>query len=191
MRLTDGEQIATIFAGATMCLAFVGGVFKTSGMRGDAHNKWFRRLQYTQSALEAREIAALKDLRDALDDVLPQGQDAPALSNFDPSPLADKTAAVATLHASRERMDGAYKNVCRLGTVFTVLLSVAAVAVAALTLHYSELVSGKVMRAAGIGVGTPTIVLLLLSGVAYIVMQKRLADAQILAGSADPPEATG
>jgi hypothetical protein len=186
--LSGGEQIGAVVGGAALLLVVVGAVVRAATMRGETHNKWQRRVQFSDSALEQREIEQLKALRDELEQVLPPGEDPVALSTFNPTPLAGRTSQVAKLHVSRTRMGAALDKLRWLGTVFTVLLSLLAVAIVLLTLHYGELISASWLRHAGLIVGGATVACLIIAGVAYIVLHKRLADGQILSGWADPPE---
>lgn len=191
MALSSGEQIGAVGAGAAALLVVVGAVVRSATMRGETHNRWQRRVQYSDSALEQREIEELKALRRELEDVLPGGEDPVALSTFDPTPLAERTSRVARLHSARDRMDSAFHTLRRLGPVFTALLVLLAGAIVLITLHYSEIAATNWIRIAGLTLGGITAACLVVAGAAYIVLHKRLADAQILSGWADPPEGTG
>jgi hypothetical protein len=188
MPLTSGEQIGAIGTGAGVLIVVVGAIVRAATMRGETHNRWQRRVQYSDSALEQREIGELKALRGELEEVLPPGEDPVALSTFDPTPLAERTSHVAKLHASRTRMARAFDVVRRLGHVFTLLLSVFAVATVLLTLYYGELATASWLRVAGLILGGLSVAGLTIAGLAYIILHKRLADAQILSGAGDPPE---
>jgi hypothetical protein len=187
--LSDGEQIGAIGAGAALVVVIAGAVVRAAAMRGETHNKWQRRVLLADTALEDKEIDELKDLQGALEKVLPPGTDAPALSTFDPSPLAKRTSEIAKLHTSRERMRRAFKWLRRLGDIFTALLSLLVLAIVLLTLHYADLWNVAFSEAAGLIAGGVAVAGLVFGGLAYIVLQHVLATAQIMSGWADPPTA--
>ena len=198
MPLSDGEQIGAIGVGITTILFVGGAIARSATMRGETHNKWQRRVQYATSRLEQQELDALAQLRDDLEQVLPvdgRGELVPPeqadLATFDPSPLSDQISAIAKLHQTRERMDQALDWVRRLGDVFTGLLCGLLAAATLLTLHYCELVEAEWIGVAGLIVGAISVAGLAIAGGAYILFHRRLANGQILANYADPPEGEG
>lgn len=186
MPLSGGEQIGAVFGGAAVVIVAAGGIVKAAQMRGETHNRWQRRVQFADSALEQREIDELEQLRDALEAVLPTGDDAPGLSTFDPTPLAERTGQVAKLHTSRTRMHNAFKTLRWLGTVFTVLLAIFIVAVGLATLYYAELTRADWVQVVGLACGAVSVIGLALAGGVFAWKHKRLADAVILSGYGDP-----
>lgn len=191
MPLSNGEQIGAVGTGAAILLAALGGAVKASSLRGDIHNKWQRRVQFSDSALEEQQVDALNELRQELEAVLPQGTDAVAISTFDPTPLAGRTSHIAKLHGARARMERAFRLLRKLDNVLLPLFVLGAIAVVFLTLHYGEVSGADWLRPARQLTGITAAAGLLLAGAAYAVLYRILANGQILSGWAEPPEGLG
>lgn len=189
MAISGGDQVASAFAAGAVVAVLAGATAKAATMRSDTHNKWLRRVQYSDAALERREIAELKALRRHLDEVMPAGDDPIALSTFDPAPLAKLTSEVAALHSARDRMTKAFAMLKRLGDAFTILLPMLMIAVIMLSLHYIEIVISKPwLRTPGLIIGATALVCLTVTGVMLLVVHRRLSTAQEKSGWGDPPE---
>lgn len=183
MSLGVGEQTAIILGGGTALLILGGATFQAASLRGDINAKWSSKVAVAVTALDEKALKALRDLRDEIDRVLPKTFD-PAEMTLNPAPLSDRVEETTRYHRARQRMERNLARCRGLGRALVAGLLLLMIAVLLLTLHYSELVDGGFTFWAGVITGGIAIAEIVGSGVAYIVLQDRLASDEILADTA-------
>lgn len=182
MSLGAGEQAAIIGVGATVLLAAGGGVFKASSLRGDMNNKWTRRVSLAVAALDEKALSELSLLRDDVEDTLADAFD-PAQAIADPAPLSRRAETTVKFRKGRTRMQEDFKRLLQVCPFLVGGLAAVVVATAALTVYYSELWDVAAFRIGGLILAGIGLAVLVLVGIAYAVLQHRLASNEILAGT--------
>lgn len=182
MSLDTAEQATVIGVGVAVFLAVGTGIFKTSSLRGDMNDRWTRRVTRAVSALDEQATIALRQLRDAVDDLLPGDFD-PAQAIADPAPLSRRAKTITEYYSARTRMQGDFDLLLRICPVVRNGLIAVAAATVALTVYYAELWRWSWLELGGAVLGGLGALPLVLAVGAYAVLQDRLAKAEILAGT--------
>lgn len=182
MSLDAGDQATVIGVGVAVLLAHGAGIFKCASLRGDMNNRWTRRVSLAVSGLDEKAIRELGLLRDDVEDTLPSAFD-PGQAITDPSPLTARATKITEYYGARTRMRGDFDRLLRVCPVVLYALTALAVATVALTVYYAELWDWTGLEIGGAIVGGAGALALVLSVAAYVVLQHRLADAEILAGT--------
>jgi hypothetical protein len=180
--LQPGDQATIIGVGGAVLLAVGAGIFKASSLRGDMNSKWTRRVSFAVAALDEKTISELEHLRDDVEDILPARFD-PGQAIADPAPLSQRAETTVRYHQSRTRMDGDFIRLRNACPALVGGLAAVEVAAAALTAYYAELLHWPALRVGGLMLAVLGVVVLVLTTVAYAVLQHRLASAEILAGT--------
>jgi hypothetical protein len=162
------------------------GGFKSASMRGEMNRTWSKRVDLAASALDEKTIVNLELLRGEINEILPLPEDAdfdPADAITDPAPLVDRAEECAKTFRARVRMASDLKWLLRLGPFLTCGLFGAAAATAGLTAFYAELLRWGWLRAVSFVALAAAVVVVLVVGVAYSLLQYRLSGDEILAGT--------
>jgi hypothetical protein len=186
--LDAGEQATIIGIGLASLVPLGAGVWKAASIRGDVNARWARRVAYATAALDEKTIAELERLRYDVDDVLPEGPFDPQQAITDPAPLTKRAERATALHRVRVRMEKSVGRLMLVGRLTVAALIVLIVGVIAATLHYAELAHWRPLETIALivlGVGAA---LLVVGGIAYIVLQDRLASGEDQAGTAGRAE---
>jgi hypothetical protein len=185
LTLTTGDETEIIAFGVAVLLAIGGGIFKVATLRGDMNSKWTRRVDFAVAALDERTIAALEQLRDEVDAILPTDADGfdPAQAIADPVPLFKLAESTVSYYRTRERMEIDFVRLRRLCPGLLGALTGIEVTVVALTAFYAHLLLWAWLRPSGLILGGFAVAGLVGAGAYYVLLQHRLASAEILAGS--------
>jgi hypothetical protein len=194
LTLKPGDEAAIIAVGVAVILAVSVGIFKAASFRGDMNSRWARRVGFAVAALGEKTIAELEQLRDAVDEALPSnlaGFD-PSQAIADPAPLFKRADSVVKYYRARTGMEKDLVSLRRLGPVLVAALTGVDIATAALTVFFAELLEWEWIKPLGFALLIFSVLVLCLAGIVYIVLQDRLADGEILAGTGgrvqDSPE---
>lgn len=182
MSLDAGEQAAIIGVGATVLLAAVGAVFKASSLRGDINNKWTRRVSLAVAGLDDKALSELRRLRDDVEGTLADRFD-PAQALADPAPLSRRAETTVKFHKARTQMQRDFRHLLQICPILLGGLGAVVVAAPALTVYYAELWQPAALRIGGLILAGLAILVLVVIGIVYAVLQHRLASAEILAGT--------
>ena len=183
--MNGGDQAAVIGAGAVVLMAVSAGAWRAAAFRGDLNTRWAGRVAFAVAALDEKLVAGLQELREKIEEFLPEGQDFdPSQVIADPAPLTELASEVARNYRARVRMESDLVRLRNLGPPLVALLVVLAVDVADLTLYYGDIVGGSLFRVLGLVVGAGSIVAIAVAFGTYVVLQQRLSTAEILAGTA-------
>jgi hypothetical protein len=183
LTLDAGDQAQILGVGAAVLLALSASIFKTSSLRGDMNSKWSRRVALAVSALDEKLISGLEQLRDDVNDLLPAETFDPAEAIVDPGPLARRAERTVSFHRARIRMGGDLRHLRDVCPAFVAALTGLWLAALGLTASFGELVGWDWIRPLGLVVGAIMLVVLILALIAYGVLNHRLANAEILAGT--------
>lgn len=184
MSLGPGDQAAIIGVGAAVLLAVGAGIFKASSLRGDMNGRWTRRVSFAVAALDEKAISELELLRDDVEDTLPgTPRYNPGQAIADPAPLSARAETAVSYYRARTRMKNDFVHLRRACPVLVGGLAAVELAAAGLTAYYAELLHRIWLRMAGLIVAGAGITVLILTVAAYVVLQHRLASAEILAGT--------
>lgn len=185
MSLTPGDAAAIIAVGVGALVAVGAGIFKAAALRGDMNTKWTRRVAFAVAALDEKTIAELEQLRDDVEDILPAGHD-----NFDPAQAIANPAALfaraehtVSYYSARTRMQTDFVRLRKLCPLLVATLTGVEVAAAILTAFYAELLVWAWLRPCGLIILAVATSMLIFATAAYVVLQHRLAGAEILAGT--------
>ena len=187
MSLEGSDQAGIVAIGAGALLGVAGAIFKAANLKGDSNSKWSSRVELAVLALDEKTVAELRELRDDIDDLLADA-DAPFdpshVVSVDPGPLSARVEQTARYYSARVRMESNLHRVRQLGRVFVVGLSALALAIAALTLYFGELVDPAWLKWAGFVLGALGLVASIAAGIVYVVCVDRLSGDEILADTA-------
>lgn len=184
MSLHTGDEAAIIGLGVGVILTVGAGIFKASTLRGDINSRWTRRVSFAIVALDEKTISELEQLRDDVDDVLPGGHGfAPAQAIANPAPLSARAETTVKYYRARTRMERDFHLLRRLCPSLVVALAAVELAALILTLFYAELVTWGWLRPCGLILLAGAAAALVVATCVYVVLQHRLASAEILAGT--------
>lgn len=146
--------------------------------------KWTRRVALAVAALDEKAISELEQLRDEIEDMLPGGRPFdPAQAIADPAPLSQRAEQTVRFYRARTRMEGDMIWLRRLGRILLAGLIGLEAAAAGLTAHFAQLVNWGLLRIAGFILLGLAVLTLVLTAATYVLLQDRLAGAEILAGT--------
>jgi hypothetical protein len=183
LSLGAGDEAAILGVGAAALIAFGAGIFKASALRGDMNSKWARRVDLAVSALDEKTIAAAERLRDKVNELLPSAPFEPVHLEADPAPLAKLAERTVEFYKASTRMGRDLVVLRKVCPVIVGGLTAMEVAILALTAHYGELVGWSWLRLPGLILLGIAAVILVVTGAMYVVLQHRLASAEIEAGT--------
>lgn len=164
-------------------IAFGAGVFRAASFTGDMNHRWARRVALSVAVLVEKTISGLEELRAHTNEILPQGAFNPTEAIANPAPLVSDAQACTQTYQASLRMGSDFRRLLRLGPTFVAALIGSGIGIAALTLHYAELLNWSWLHAVGFAVLGLAAVVLLVAGAVYIFLQDRLSRAEILAGT--------
>jgi hypothetical protein len=188
LSLDPGSQAAIIGVGAAVLLAVGAGIFRYAGFRGDMNQRWSGRVDYTVAALEEKTIRGLELLRGEINEILPEVFD-PKEAIADPAPLVGRAEMCAKAYRARDRMERDFAWLLKLDLVLLGGLIAFAIATAAVTVYYAELVHWTWLRLAGLSLLAVSTMALIAAGGEYVWLQRRLSGAEILGDTGGRSEA--
>ncbi len=185
MSLSTGDEAAVIAVGVGVLVAVGAGIFKVAAMRGDMNTKWARRVAFAVAALDEKTIAELEQLRDDVENILPTGHGGfdPAQAIANPAPLFRRAENTVSYYRARARMEQDFVRLRGLCPLLLAALTGLEIAAAVLTVFYAELLLWRWPRSCGLILLAGATVTLIAATAAYVVLQHRLAGAEILAGT--------
>lgn len=193
--LQGSDQAGIIGVGAAVLLGIAAAMFKAANLRGDSNSKWSSRVDLAVLALDEKTVVELRELRDEIDDLLPEDIgpfDPTRVVTLNPAPLSARVEQTARYYKARMRMERNLAIVRRLGRVFVASLALLAVSVVLLTIFYAELIDDWAwIRWAGFASGGLGAITLVASMTVYVVCVDRLAGGEILADTASQTSGSG
>jgi hypothetical protein len=184
LTLTSGDEAAIIAVGATLVAGSGAGIFKAASLRGDTNAKWNRRVEYAVAALDEKALAELEQLRDDVEDILPAGPGFdPSQAIANPAALSERAERTVRFYRARTRMQRDFERLCSVCPVLVGALTGFLIAVCILTSFYADLVTWGWVELCGLIILAAAVVTLVVTTVLYVVLQHRLASAEILAGT--------
>lgn len=185
MTLEPGDEAAIIAVGVAVVLAVTVGIFKAASLRGDMNSKWAGRVAFAAAALGEKTISELEHLRDAVDQALPATPDGfdPSQAIADPAPLFARADRTVKYYRAQARLEKDLGYLRGLGPVLVGALIGVDIAAAVLTVFFAELLKWTWIKPVGFVLLVAASLVLGIAGCVYIVLQHRLADGEILAGT--------
>lgn len=154
-------------------------------MRGDVSEKWTQRVELAEAGLADRATSEALKLQDEIAELIGVGSTSPPLlATVDPNPLARRAADFQKTLLVGNRLPGYFRWLLRLGPIAVGIVAIYLIAVAATFLDNSELVSSGLLRVGGIVLGLGAVICGLLLFAAIILLNQRLAGAEIRANEA-------
>lgn len=184
MSLTSGDEAAIIAVGATLLAGAGAGIFKAASLRGDTNAKWNRRVEYAIAALDEKALAELEQLRDDVQDILPAGRGFdPSQAIANPAALSQRAERTVRFYRARTRMESDFERLCSICPTLVGALTLFLIAVCILTSFYADLLTWGWVEVCGLVVLAAAVGALVVTTALYVILQHRLASAEILAGT--------
>jgi hypothetical protein len=171
---------------AVLAVAGVGAFWKAASLRGDLGKEWNPRVEDTEIALADRATIEAVRLQAEITEMIGSGEGSlPRLATVDPHPLLERAEDFKKTLLIGARVPRDLTWFLHLGEIMAAAAVAFLLGLAAIFCDSSELLSGDVLRVAGIVLCGLSVVVGLFLGGSYFVLNQRLSGAE-LRGQEDP-----